>query len=139
MLLSAIVLQTFLVIAFYYDVRYQIIPNKLNLMAMISGFVISISYKQWTGMQFSLYGLLIGFGLTLLLYFWRAIAAGDVKCFAAAGSFLGAEQNSILLLLSIFVAGIIALIVWLKKRSIKGMTMPFMFAMLPASIYVIWM
>jgi prepilin peptidase CpaA len=138
MILSFIVLQLLLIVAFIYDIRLQIIPNLLNGLILLSGLLFSVYLNQWSGFIDSTLGMLTGLGLTFVLFIWRAIAAGDVKLFAAVGAYLGAEQISVLLVISIFIAGGLAILFWLKHRALKGTTMPFMYAVFPAALLVVW-
>ncbi len=138
MIVSFIVLQILLVIALIYDIHSQIIPNLLNGIILLTGLLFNIYFSQWSGVFDSVLGIITGLGLTFILYIWRAIAAGDVKLFAAIGAYLGIEQISILLVTSIFIAGAIAILYWLSNRTLKDKTMPFMYAVFPAALFVVW-
>lgn len=138
MIVSFIVLQILLVIALIYDIHSQIIPNLLNGIILLTGLLFNIYFSQWSGVFDSVLGIITGLGLTFILYIWRAIAAGDVKLFAAIGAYLGVEQISILLVTSIFIAGAIAILYWLSNRTLKDKTMPFMYAVFPAALFVVW-
>ena len=73
----------------YYDVRYRRIPNRIVLVTLISGLLTNGIFGGWNGMRASLIGCALGFGLMLVMHFFGATGAGDVKLFAAIGSILG--------------------------------------------------
>ena len=73
----------------YFDVRYRRIPNKLVLAALLAGCAINTFWNGWSGLLASIEGCLAAFGLMLLLQFFGALGAGDVKLFAAIGGILG--------------------------------------------------
>ncbi|WP_058305880.1 A24 family peptidase [Gracilibacillus massiliensis] len=103
----------YVVIAFYMDIRYNKIPNWLTITAVIVG----IGYHLVTGMLggvfFSLLGIVISVFVLILLYFFKALAAGDVKFFAGVGALTGMEFSLYSILYSVIFAGFISLIILL--------------------------
>ncbi len=101
----------YLVIAFYMDVRYSKLPNWLT----ISGVVVGLAYHTITGiiggLLFSLLGLIVSTLVLLLMYFIKALGAGDVKLFAGIGAIMGMEFSLYGILYSIIFAGLISLII----------------------------
>jgi prepilin peptidase CpaA len=73
----------------YFDVRHRRIPNKLVLLTLVCGLAVNTFWGGWNGLLASGGGCLLAFGLMLLLYFFGAMGAGDVKLFAAIGSLIG--------------------------------------------------
>ena len=73
----------------YFDVRYRRIPNKIVLAALLTGITVNMYWNGWNGLLASVEGCLAAFGLMLLLHFFGALGAGDVKLFAAIGGILG--------------------------------------------------
>src|SRR5262249_48821962 len=73
----------------YYDVRYRRIPNRLVLAALVGGVAVNTVVGGWSGMRASLVGCAFAFGLMLVMHFFGAMGAGDVKLFAAIGAIIG--------------------------------------------------
>ncbi|NOT59039.1 MAG: prepilin peptidase [Acidobacteria bacterium] len=73
----------------YYDLRYRRIPNKLVAPLLASGLALHFTFAGMAGLLVSLQGMLLGFGLMLILHVFGALGAGDVKLFAALGAVLG--------------------------------------------------
>ena len=73
----------------YFDVRHRRIPNKIVLPTLICGLSLNTFGHGWSGLLSSVEGCLLAFGLMLMLYFFGAMGAGDVKLFAAIGSIIG--------------------------------------------------
>jgi prepilin peptidase CpaA len=105
-----------LLVAFYFDAKFSRIPNYLT----VSGGCLGISYHfilyGWSGLKFSLIGLLIGFGILFLLYLFKAIGAGDVKLFGAIGALSGSELVMQSIMYSILYAGAIGICILLFRR-----------------------
>ncbi|HEX4945674.1 MAG TPA: prepilin peptidase [Blastocatellia bacterium] len=76
-------------IIFYFDVKNRRIPNKIVLVALVCGLTIKTFEDGWSGLQSSVAGCLLAFGLMLVLHFFGAMGAGDVKLFGAIGSIIG--------------------------------------------------
>ena len=108
----------FFIISFIYDVLTHKLPNKLCFTGLALGVFLHTWSDGWAGMISSVFGMLVLFIFTLILYCCNALGAGDVKWFAAAGSICGAVDTSILLLISICcAAGYAILLIFLKDFS----------------------
>ena len=143
--LSAIsLLKTALLIALSYiamvlDIKTKRIPNILVLI-MITGWLILILpmlfYDTNNGLKLlvdSLYGLLLGGGLFLLVYLLsrKGLGGGDVKFMAAAGLYLGFAGTIPAILYGTVLAALTGLILILFKKIGRKDTMPlapFLFA-----------
>src|SRR6185312_4160104 len=66
-------------------------------------------YQGWTGLRMSLLGLAAGFGVYFLLYFMRAMGAGDVKLMAAVGAIAGWQNWLGIFLITAVVGGFASL------------------------------
>lgn len=106
----------FILWAFWTDITARKIPNLLNLLFVISGLVYHGITSKTEGLLFSGKGLLLGFGLMLILYLFRAVGAGDVKLFAGIGVWLGLGMTAQVMMYSILFAGLIGLVIMLWRR-----------------------
>ncbi len=112
-----------LLIIFFIDWEFQIIPDWLNYPGILFGFLFNIDKFP----LFSLYGIIAGIGsllvlrlLWLLLRKKEAIGGGDIKMAGFLGSYFGYKN----VLFIIFLGAILGLIIFLilvaiRKRSIK--------------------
>lgn len=73
----------------YFDIKYRRIPNKIILPTLICGLLLNTFWQGWNGLQSSITGCLLAFALMLILHFFGAMGAGDVKLFGAIGSIIG--------------------------------------------------
>jgi prepilin peptidase CpaA len=95
---------------FYYDVRYRRIPNKIVLSALLTGIAINMYWNGWNGLLASVEGCLAAFSLMLLLHFYGALGAGDVKLFAAIGGILGIGLVFKTFMIVVLMGGVLAII-----------------------------
>ena len=109
--MTVIILLLILGTAIASDLRWRIIPNWLTGPAILAGLGLHTVMNQWTGLVFSLEGAAVGFGLFVLLYACGWMGAGDVKLFAAVGSFLGPVQTISAAIVIALVGGLLALLV----------------------------
>jgi len=102
------------VVAGVMDWRSRRIPNWLTVPGLFIGIVANTAISGWSGTKASLLGA--GLGLLLLLPFVliRSLGAGDWKLIGALGALLGPGNLLDVLLVTILVAGVmaLALIVW---------------------------
>lgn len=94
----------------YFDVRYRRIPNKLVLAALLAGCAVNTFWNGWNGLVVSIEGCLVGFGLMLLLHFFGAMGAGDVKLFAAIGGIIGVGLVVKTFVIVVLVGGVLAVV-----------------------------
>lgn len=93
------------------DLRWRKIPNWLTGCAVVAGLGLHTSRNQITGFLFSLEGAVLGLALFLVMYVSGWIGAGDVKLYAAVGSFLGPAQTCSAAIIVMLVGGLFALVV----------------------------
>jgi prepilin peptidase CpaA len=104
------------------DWRSRRIPNWLTVPGLVVGLAVSWlaggwgSAGNWPGLKNSLEGA--GLGLLLLLPFvlLRSLGAGDWKLAGAVGAFVGPRALADLLMLSVLVAGVMAIALVIYKR-----------------------
>lgn len=106
-----------LLIASYFDIKTSKIPNWLTMSGIAVGLLLHLIQNGVAGLSFSAIGLLVGGGVFMILYFFRALGAGDVKLFAAIGALVGTEFVLYSMMYSIVYAGVIGLIILLFTRS----------------------
>ena len=93
------------------DLRWRIIPNWLTGPSILLGLGLHTVMNQFTGFVFSLEGAAMGLGLFIILYVCGWMGAGDVKLFAAVGSFLGPAQTVSAAMVIALVGGLLAFLV----------------------------
>ncbi|MFQ3236170.1 MAG: prepilin peptidase CpaA [Paraglaciecola sp.] len=77
--------------ALYLDLRYQRIPNKLCLFALVLALLLQSISGQWQGLAQALLGAGLAVALLLPTYAFRWLGAGDVKLMIAVGALSGPE------------------------------------------------
>lgn len=107
-------------IAGWTDWRSRRIPNWLTVPAFGVGVVASTILGGWSGLKASLLGTALAFALLLPFWLLKSLGAGDVKFAAALGAYTGPGPLIDILILSVFVAGAMALaLVIYKKRLLE--------------------
>jgi prepilin peptidase CpaA len=113
--------------AFISDLRTMRIPNRLNFAALAAGMLYHAAAGAWVGLDEAMarsgpwlpavlraagHGLFeacagagTGFAIMLLLYRLGAVGGGDVKLFAALGSWIGVRDTFDCVLYSVLAAG----------------------------------
>lgn len=76
-------------LACFWDVRTRKLPNWMTLPALVLGLLFHGLTGGWEGLQFSLAGFGMGFGLLFVLMVIGGGGGGDVKFMAALGAWLG--------------------------------------------------
>jgi prepilin peptidase CpaA len=102
-----ILLAVFILAAFISDARRSLIPNTLTVSAAVLGLFYHITFDGWNGLLDSAIGLFVGFITVLVLYFFGALGAGDVKLFAAVGALMGTVFVLQSIIYSLIYAGVI--------------------------------
>ena len=93
------------------DLRWRKIPNWLTGPSVLVGLGLHTFINQWTGLVFSLEGAVLGLGLFLVIYLLGWMGAGDVKLYAAVGSYLGPAQTMSAAIIVALVGGLLALVI----------------------------
>lgn len=103
------------IVAAFTDIRSRRIPNWLTVSGLLIGVTASTVLLGKSGLKASLLGA--GVGLVLLLPFvlLRSLGAGDWKLAGALGAFAGPGLLVDLLLGSVFVAGVMAVVLVIYK------------------------
>jgi prepilin peptidase CpaA len=109
--MTEIVLLLILGTAIASDLRWRTIPNWLTGPSILVGLGLHTFLNHFTGLIFSLEGALLSLGLFLIIYALGWMGAGDVKLYAAVGSFLGPAQTVSAAIVIALVGGLLALVV----------------------------
>jgi prepilin peptidase CpaA len=97
------------------DLRWRRIPNWLTVPGLLIGVAMNTVLGGWTGLRTSLLGAALGLALLLPFVLLRSLGAGDWKFAGALGAFTGPGLLVDLLLASVFVAGVMAVILVIYK------------------------
>lgn len=107
------------VIAGWTDFRSRRIPNWLTVTGLAVGMAANTIFNGWTGLKTSLLGTLVGLGLLLPFVLLRSLGGGDWKLAGALGAFTGPALLIDLLLLSVFVAGMMAVMLVIYEGRVR--------------------
>jgi prepilin peptidase CpaA len=110
--MTEILLLLILGMAIASDLRWRTIPNWLTGPSILAGLGFHTVMNQFAGFVFSLEGAGVGLGLFVILYVCGWMGAGDVKLFAAVGSFLGPAQTISAAIVIALVGGLLAFLVF---------------------------
>jgi prepilin peptidase CpaA len=101
------------------DWRSRRIPNWLTVPGFFIGLTVNTVAGGWLGLKMALLGA--GLGLLVLLPFVlvRSLGAGDWKLAGALGAFVGPGALLDLLMVSVFIAGVMALGLVIYKKRLK--------------------
>ena len=79
-------------IAVYTDVKFQVIPNKLNFLTLLLGVILVTSFYIFKsdvyGLLFYYFSMMMVFGISYVIWRLGIWAGGDVKLFTAISSLL---------------------------------------------------
>jgi prepilin peptidase CpaA len=98
-----------LALACWTDIRRMVIPNRLTVGFACGGLIYQTAAGGIGGLKEAALGAAAGMFPLLAMYFLRGIGGGDVKWFAAFGTWSGAWLVLKLMVLSILTAGALAL------------------------------
>src|SRR4051812_13168652 len=101
------------------DFRCRRIPNWLTVPALAMGVAANTFFGGWGGLKTSLLGTAVGLGLLLPFVLLRSLGAGDWKLAGALGAFTGPALLMDLLILSVFVAGMMAMMLIVYKGRVR--------------------
>jgi prepilin peptidase CpaA len=106
-------------IAGWTDWRSRRIPNWLTVPGFLLGVSLNVLTGGWAGLKTSLLGAGLGLLVLLPFVFLRSLGAGDWKLAGALGAFVGWEAMADLLMGSVFVAGVMAIVLVIYKGRFK--------------------
>jgi prepilin peptidase CpaA len=106
------------VVAGLVDLRTRKIPNWLSVPGIVVGIGVNTMVGGWPGCKASLLGTGLALGLLLPLVLLRALGAGDWKLMGAVGALMGWRMMLVVLLFSIFAAGLMAVIATMRTKRV---------------------
>src|ERR1700694_2781421 len=101
------------------DWRHRRIPNWLTVSGLAAGLAVNTILYRWPGLKTALLGTILGLGLLLPFVLVRSLGAGDWKLAGALGACLGPRLLLSVLMVTILVAGVMALAVVIFKGRLK--------------------
>src|SRR4029077_9098025 len=96
--------------------RPRRIPNWLTVPGFVVGVALNTVLAGWSGMKESLLGAGLAFALLLPFWLLKSLGAGDLKFAVALGAYTGPGRLIDILIGSVFVAGVMALLLVIYKR-----------------------
>ena len=101
------------------DLLKRKISNKLIIIGMLLSLTSQLILPNGQGFEMWIVGVLLGFCCFFPLYFFRGMAAGDVKLMMVVGGFLGFPLTLTAALLSFVAGGVMAMVIVLAKGQFK--------------------
>lgn len=115
-LIPTIAVSVIVIIALVIDVISLKIPNKITVPALVAGLIFAVTTGGLPKLGYSFVGSIIGFTMMYILYRFKAVGAGDVKLFAALGSWTGAVFVCYSAVYSILYAGLLGVCLFFVVR-----------------------
>ena len=114
-----------LLVIFFIDLDFQIIPDVITLPGMIAGLAVSF-LPEGIGIVSSLIGLVVGGGALYLvaligdyLFKKESMGGGDIKMAGMLGTFIGWKKVLLVFMLSAVVGLIVSLIIMMFSKSLR--------------------
>ena len=101
------------------DLYTRRIPNPLTLGITVAGLMLAAAGRGPLSMTQALMGFLVGLALMLPGHVIGATGAGDVKLFAALGSFLGPKGIAVAFMYTALAGGALAVLVALQRSLLR--------------------
>jgi prepilin peptidase CpaA len=105
------------------DLRYRRIPNAITLPAVLVALCLHTLTHSWTGLGFSLAGMVAAAAFVLPGYLLGFTGAGDVKLLAAVGALLAFPAAIFAALLSLILGGVLSIVVSLWRHDVSRLFM----------------
>jgi len=107
------------IVAGWLDWRSRRIPNWLTVPALGAGLAVNSLAWRWAGTKAALQGAGLGLALLLPFVLLRGLGAGDWKLMGALGAWLGPSRLIVVLLGTVFIAGVMAMVQMIRYRRVK--------------------
>jgi prepilin peptidase CpaA len=106
-----------LIISVIIDIRYKKIPNLITFPAVIFALIYYFITKGFSGLLFSLEGLVLGMLIFAIPYIMGGMGAGDVKLMGAVGAFVGYKGVFVSFIYTAVFGGLYAIILLIMNYS----------------------
>ncbi len=116
---KALLLSIVLSLALYYDLKERKIKNLLTFPAAVAGLIINYLDSGSGGLLFAFQGWVCPIVLLFIFYYIKVLGAGDIKLFAAIGAIMGWSFVFYSFIFSVYVGGMIALIILVKRKALQ--------------------
>lgn len=123
------------------DMKNKTISNRLIIVGMIAGVMLTLANIAIPPLINAALGLVLAGGVFGLLYLISkgGIGFGDVKLFACAGIFLGFEKTITTMIVATVLSGLVGLILIISRISSRKSMIPFApFIFLSSVLTVLW-
>jgi len=104
----------------FIDMKTRRVPNPLTLGIAVTGLTLAVARWSHLTVTSAALGLVVGVGLMLLPYLFGAMGGGDLKLFAALGTFLGPSSTVRAFLFTLLAGGLLAVVVALQRRRFQA-------------------
>jgi prepilin peptidase CpaA len=108
-----------ILLASWIDYSQRRVPNWLNALLIVMGFIVQACYFGSAGFAAGTWGLLTGFGLLIVPWLMHGMGAGDVKLMAAIGVWLGPLLTFYSFALGAIIGGITAVVMILSTGRLR--------------------
>ena len=105
-------------VAGWTDWRSRKIPNWLTIPGLALGIALNSYAHGWEGVRSSLEGAGLALVALLPVVILRGLGAGDWKLMGAVGAFLGPAAFLVVLMVSLLVAGVMAIVQMIRARRV---------------------
>jgi leader peptidase (prepilin peptidase)/N-methyltransferase len=135
-LIKFLILSPMLACAFFIDLKYRIIPNRLNLTIFETGLILTVLYgiNNINIAKDMLLGMCAGAGIFIIITLLggliagkEAMGLGDVKFMGAVGLYFGFSTIAEISLLAFFIAAVLSIVILIVRhiRKIDDEYIPF--------------
>lgn len=111
-----------------FDLRYRIIPNKINFTIFLNCLVISFFYKHFS-IYVTLYSYLILGTLSISLFYLKALGGGDAKFIIAVIPLFNLMDTFYFVIITSVVGGLVGVIIlghsYLQSKPANHYTVPY--------------
>jgi prepilin peptidase CpaA len=108
----------YIVIASYWDCKYNKIPNWLNFSSIILGVSLNAYFLGWVGLKSSLWGFSLGIILFFIPFALGGVGAGDVKFLAGIGALTGPDFTLWVFLISSLLYFLVAIVILVQRKNL---------------------
>ncbi|MDO8630441.1 MAG: A24 family peptidase [Phycisphaerales bacterium] len=108
-----------ILLASWIDYAQRRVPNWLNALLLVLGFIIQGVYFGTGGIATGCGGMLTGFGLLIIPWLMHGMGAGDVKLMAAIGVWLGPMMTFYSFALGAMLGGIAAVVMIISTGRLR--------------------